>query len=446
MQRIISGGQRQGKTNFCVIKLKSYLQSTDRHIYTNLPIYPDIIAKQLTHCESRNPINFHEEMKIILARIHIIRKFPTWDELRDFRKKNPVYCSMHRQRDRELDFVLDESGNKTSEIAVNHERLFFPISCIYKFWEYKRYNSVIMIDEIYNYFSSLDYKKKGEDVQERRFQLLNYVLQHGHDKDDLYFITHDVSLIDINVQKGVQYTYVCYNSLNRNMIPADVIKKYPNILSGFRGLKHLYMYFIIEGFDRDNKTKDPDDYWQFRADKENFKCYNSFSKREGARHKIFLNKVSDSASAASSDINKSKFQILREFFVQAWPQFLIMFIFLSFIWFAYKAVYKLIYENTKVVAASPDKSKPVAAETVNNVSPGESSKVEKKLTRKVKITGITSNSLFYDDGFRIEKGGVYEGFNVIDIGRVFCTFGVNGKIYRVSTSGIRSEIPVEPKN
>ncbi len=450
MQKIISGGQRQGKTNFCVLKMKSYLKGTDRHIYTNLPVHPDIIAKQILKSESRNPINinFHEDMKELLSRIHIIRRFPAWDELRNFRKKNPIYCSLHFQRDRKLDFeteeVLQMDGSKllvkTDKVAVNHERLFFPIECIYEFWRYKRYNSVIMIDEIYNYFNAVDYKRKGEDIQERRLQLLNYVLQHGHDKDDLYLITHDISLIDLNIQKGVQYTYVCYNSLYKNMIPNDVIKRYPNILGGFRGLKNLYMYFIIEGFERNNTSKDPDDFWRFRADKENFLCYDSFSKREGAKHKILLNKVADSSKLASSDINKSKFQILREFLVQAWPQLLIMVVFCMFIYFCYATIHKLISRNSAVKTV--DQVKGQGDETKEE---GKGKKEEAKVPmRKVKITGITSNCIFYDDGFRIEKGGVYEGFEIVKIDRVYTDVRAGGKLYRVATRGIRTEVEDKP--
>lgn len=445
MYYVIVGGQRQGKTNLCAKKMKSYLINTDRHIYTNLPINPDIIAKQITKSESNNPINFHEEMKEIIERIHIIRRFPDWEELRKFRNKNPLFCAMHKWRERTKDFEYDKTiiddeermKNRKLIMPVDHNRIFFPIDCIYRFWDYKRYNSVIMFDEIYNYFPTISYVKKTEEVQEKRFALLNYVLQHGHDKDDLYFITHDIDLIDKNILVSIQYTYKCYNSLHRNMIPADVLKRYDKLIGWMRGLKNLYMYFIVEGYDKDNNTKEPSDFWQFRADKELFLCFESFSKREGSKHKIILNKVADKASASSSDINKSKFQILKEFAVQAWPQILIMICIIMFIFFVYRQVYKLIYKGRQTEVNKVVKKE----ESV----PSESRKEDKKIVRKkVKISGITPNCIFYDDGYRIEKGSVYEGLIVADIGRTFCVFECNGKTYRVTTNSIRTETDIEP--
>lgn len=439
MQYIITGGQRNGKTYFCTLKMKGYLQATERHFYTNLPVHPDIISREIIKVNSINVINIHEELRPVVSRIHIMRRFADFSELREFRIKNPVFCLMHVYRDRTKDyeFDLNSDGEKVYRvnpdtgkkiIAFNPERLFYPIECLLEYWKFLRYNSIVMIDELYNYFNAMESRKS--DLQERRMQLQSHLKQHGHDKHDIYLISHDIEDIDPVIRKCCQYIYYCYNSLYTNMIPNDVIKRYPNILSGFRGLKHMYMYFIVEGFEKRNKTDFPDDVWKLRADSKIFGCYNSFSRGEG-QHKRILDRVSSCAS--SSDINRSKWLVFKAFFSQAWIHFLIMGIFIAFIYFAYQAVFALIY--------GPDLKKKeekqiVKKDEVKPVSKSEN-KPEKK---KVKLTGITPNCLFYDDGYRIHKGGVYEGFEVVDIGRVFCSFKFDGKIYRVSTNGIRTEV------
>ncbi|MEI6421481.1 MAG: zonular occludens toxin domain-containing protein [Lentisphaerota bacterium] len=455
MQYIITGGQRNGKTYFCVMKMKSYLQCTERHFYTNLPVHPDIISREIVKVNSVNTINLHNDLKPVVSRIHIMRRFADFSELRDFRIKNPVFCLQHVYRNRSLDYefdmveILDGNGNPTGEkskiyrlnedgkkiLAFNPERLFFPIDCILEYWKYLRYNSIVMIDELYNYFNALASRKS--ENQDRRIQLQSHLKQHGHDKHDIYLISHDIDDIDPVIRKCCQYIYYCYNSLYTNMIPNEVIKRYPNILSGFRGLKHMYMYFIVEGFEKRNKTDYPDDLWKFRADKRIFACYNSFSRGEG-QHKRILDKVSDSAS--SSDINRSKWLIFRSFISQAWIHFLILGIFITFIYFCYRAVFALIYagdiRKTEKVSAEVE-SKTKHQDVLTDVV-----KVEKV---KVKIMGVTPNCIFYNDGYKIQKGGIYEGFEVVDIGRVFCTFVRDGKMYRVATNGVRTEGDPLPK-
>lgn len=444
-QRIITGGQRQGKTYFCVCKMISYLLETDRHIYTNLPVYPDIIAKKIVKRKGHH-VNHHNEMIRYLSRIHIIRKFPTFDELRDFRKKSPLWCGLYMHRDRNLDYEKDDKGDFVlidgeKVIASNPDRLFYPIECILEFWKYKRFNSIIMLDEIYNYFNALDYRAKGQGVQDRRLELLKYSRQHGHDKDDIYFISHHIDDIDSNLRKGNQYTYKCYCSLYQNMLPADILKKYPISLGWLRGLKHLKMFFIVEGYERDNDSETPDDYWRFLPDKSIFACYNSFSKREGSKHKQLLGNVADS-SGTSSDINKSKIQVLKEFLFQAWLPISVLLFIIFFIYGVYCQVYNIVYRTGKVKVENTEKS--VVKDEKKEVKKGE--KVVQKLNKKpVKLSGITSNSLYYDDGYRIEKGGIYEGFEIVEIGRVATVVKRDGKEYRVSTRGIRTETEIEQK-
>ena len=45
MLYVITGKQRAGKSYFSVTIMQDYLKSSNRPIYTNLPLHPDIICK-----------------------------------------------------------------------------------------------------------------------------------------------------------------------------------------------------------------------------------------------------------------------------------------------------------------------------------------------------------------------------------------------------------------
>ena len=183
----ITGKQRAGKSYFCVTIVQDYLRSCTRPIYSNLPLHPDIICKMLF----RSPARY----ALALRRIHLFRKFRSFGEAREFYRKNPDWCKLHQ--------IIPDDGIK-------------------EFWRHTEANSVIILDELYQYFSALDYRDKSDDVMSRRRELLAYTRQHGHYKDDMFLISHSESDLDTNIRRGIQYLYVVSNS------------KYSNIMEGKR--------------------------------------------------------------------------------------------------------------------------------------------------------------------------------------------------------------------
>ena len=67
MLNLITGKQRSGKSYFCVTLLIDYLQRSNRHLYTNLPINPDILCDIACGGRIKYPAQYNQYM----SRLHI---------------------------------------------------------------------------------------------------------------------------------------------------------------------------------------------------------------------------------------------------------------------------------------------------------------------------------------------------------------------------------------
>jgi len=426
---LIVGLPRQGKTLFCVKKIIAYLEETDRHIYTNLPLNPDRLVRQIVKGGGRNPLNQFDEYRSYLRRIHLFKSFSSRADYVKFRKKNPLWL-------REVRAVKDDFLNVSPVDAfsdVRRERflleyqvfrLFIPLRNIVTFWIYHTRNAVGFYDEIYQFFNSIDYKDRTKDDLRRQLQLYNN--QHGHYSDDLYLIAHVERQIDANIRDVVMYTYKCINSKYRNIIPESQIKKRPLIMNCFRGLKHMFQFFIVEGYQPDATV--PSDEWTYRADPALFECYESQSTAENLKGKLVQARSEDESSL---DFNMSRWDILLNWVRQAWPHWIVLAAVISFFGLVAYNVLRLLAHDDKSKSSAPVSApSPVSASSSAGTAPPGNSKT-------YKIRAVTSNMVLFDDGFRIKRGDDYEGFKVLSVGRDVCVLERGGKRYTVRTDGVR---------
>ncbi len=369
MLYVITGKQRAGKSYFSVTIMQDYLKSSNRPIYTNLPLHPDIICKGLF----RSPAKY----SLALRRIFLFKKFRSFGEAREFYKKNPDWCKLHQ--------VIEEKK-------------------ILRFWQVTQANAVIVLDELYQYFSSTDYRDKSDDTAERRRELLAYTRQHGHYKDDMFLISHSESDLDVNIRRGVQYLYVIRNA------------KYSNIFERFtwlKGLKWPVQFFIIRGYEHGDKEYS--DSWSLFPRKHVFQCYDSFSRAESVPGKSLPDE-----NATSTDTGTN---VLKNFLH-----------FVSCLWLPLAFVscmviggcvgwneYLNFVKNQKVV-----------------ISPGAGGNIEKKQPEKIveqiqeqqpvlfySPLAVSPNRLVYP-GITLKIGDVYEGNKIVRFDRRAVYFADGG--------------------
>lgn len=265
MLSVITGKQRAGKTYYCVTLIVSYLQKTTRNIYTNLPLNPDILCNYACKGKLKNPALYEAYLK----RLHIFVNFKNKQRknITPFKKLNPDYFSCHK---------------------VNHTQLL-SLDKIRTFWKITEPNSIMLLDELYQFFSASDVF--DTTTKELRKELLTYSRQHGHFKDDMYLVSHSQHDLDIHIRRGIQRQFVISNS------------KYTNIfenVSWLRGLKYPNQFFIVKAYEY-GETEISDRYI-VHPEKIIFKCYNSFSTAETLSKKA----VSEDAKNSDSGVDNKE--------------------------------------------------------------------------------------------------------------------------------------------
>lgn len=423
MNFLVEGKPRNGKSYFLTYKTLLYLCESDRHFYSNIPIKPDAMAEYVWKHRYDCHFNRGGILRDIFSRVHFFHKFSLQGG-KDFIRENPNWNAErkrinieYRQAKWRLDLCTDKEEIKKLRNIVKFYQinaLLRSMDVISEFWIYCKRNSVIMIDEVYNYFSALDYKDKSRDSFRR--QLLTFSRQHGHLSMDVYLISHSESDIDKHLREGVSYYYECFNSKYKPLVPLEIIQKRPFLLGWLRPWKHFRFFFIVEGRPSSEKVFMHD--WRLFPDPEIFNCYHSHSDPENLLG-IVNEKRNDNEQ--SSDINQSTFQMVRESLVLAIPHLVI----LGVVFFA---VFQT-YSHIKKLMSKDD----VADTEVVNVE-NKVSEQEKKI---FKIVGVSSNSIIYDDGFKLKKGDKYHDAIIEKIGKNECVVSVSGKSYRIGTDKVR---------
>ncbi|HBC86193.1 MAG TPA: hypothetical protein DCZ94_04480 [Lentisphaeria bacterium] len=397
MLSVITGKQRAGKTYYCVKEIIfPVLNDSKRHVFTNLPINPDYLVRYM----SRNLFEHSE----LMSRIHIFMD-TSFFSLREFQRKNPMFFRHFKEN------IISDKNIKS-------------------FWEHVKENSVIIFDEIYEYFSSTDYLDKSEKNVDLRKKLLSVSRQHGHFKQDIFLVSHSYQDLDSFIKRGIQYLYVVRNS------------KYTNIVNSrwFTGLKWPVQFFIVEGFEFGEKSAA--DRFFIPSKKEIFRCYNSFSNSRV----VGRNFVNDKTQS-STDYNQSIWVGLRKFFRQFKMTLIFFTCLILGVFFCFKAYLKMAmapiqvkYKNENI-----DKSKAVAENNV--VSKSEkplSAPVEKKdqkeKTEEIKVKLRTDKLIKYSNGISIRVGELYKGYQIekIDKDFVYCT-DASGKRFKCSHLGVIRE-------
>lgn len=414
---VITGLPRNGKSYYCCCRIIEDLISSDRTVYTNLPVHPDFIARHVALQKHKQRNEYYLDLlDSVLMRIRLFKTFSSLSELRAFRKKNPLWCRLHRSRNRRHD---DDPAA---------DRLLFPFGWLADYWNHTKANSLFYLDECYQIWNYLDASERSKEAKERRKELQNYMRMHGHDGDDVFLISHKDRDLDQFILDTCSYRINVRNSKYWPIIPQEIIDKYW-WLGWLASLRWPWQFFIIRTFIGDEKT--PHRSFFKLCNYMIFKCYDSNSRPNGLKNRCYSH-----AKNSSGDLKRSYFRELKEWFSDSWPALLVLGILISFVYGIYTGI-KGMLSPKPVKVATVQSSKPdvpVVSQNKNSVPP-----VEKPL----KIVAVTNNSIIYDTGLTIRVGEIYryenESFNVLSVGRYMVELEHirTKQRFRLSTSGIR---------
>lgn len=411
---MIVGKQRSGKTFFCVSLIVDYLRHYQkRPLYFNLPINPDILAR---YAAGKDVILFQE----YLRRLHYFAKFNHLSDAKAWHKTNPIYVSLNRtSRDFKDKFKVDGKYNFTLDYYLRSDRLIFPQACITHYWRYTKNNCVTFLDEVYQWFHNSSAFSRDAEMINYRKELLTYTRQHGHSKDDLFLISHDMSDVDVSIRKGVQYLYEVRNSKYTNMFEWRWL----------RGLKWPIQFFIINGYEFGEKV--PSDTFTYRTNQRIFKCYNSFSVAET------LTKFSSSdANQQSSDTGVNFWWNLKRFIAQSWIGWLFLISAVFGIYYGYLIITDKNIFDTSVKVSTNNELKKSSDESHQNLD--TENQAQNNVIKKVNIIAVTPNSVNWADGFKLKRGDIYNGFKVHQITKNSVIFFARpNNFYTIPLSGSR---------
>lgn len=419
---LIAGLQGSGKSFFCTRHMTDQLKETDRHIYTNVSVHPDQIARIVLRERYYKTGGFFycSNLDIILSRIHIFKVFTSRADLERFRRLNPLYCALHLARDRSYD-----------ESKTGNQKLIFHLREIFKFWNISYSNCLFYFDESYQFFKSSDGAKRDKKTKERREELQTYILHHRHFDDDVYVISHKEEYLDKNILFGTRY--VVRNMRNYPIIPEEVLSKYW-WLRLFGSITRPYQFFRAYVFvGEDKKYLSTRDLW---PSAKIFRCYDSKAPAETLGKIITHNQE----EAESGDYGRSYFKELRQWLRDSWTQLLVAF-FLGYTFFS--IVYYLftasVSPSTFNGITGGSKNKDVKKSKINNNSllkgQGGNNNIDRKNDKKV--TAVSPSAIYFSDNTCIRKGGKYEIKGVIcdvlSVSSDYVLFGAGDKKFKVST-------------
>jgi hypothetical protein len=424
---LISGLQGSGKSFFCARHIIDQLRDTERHIYTNVSIHPDRIACIVLRERYAKTRQFFWASKVdlILSRIHIFKAFTSRAEYLRFKKINPLYCALHRNRDRSLD---------KSKTGLS-QKLLFHLSEIMEFWDVSRSNCIFYFDESYQFWRSSDGAKRDKDTKERRERLQTYILHHRHFDDDVYVISHKEEYLDKNILFSVRY--VVRNMRDYPIIPDDILAKYWWLrLVG--SITRPYQFFRAHVFVGDEKKyKSTQDVW---PSKKIFDCYDSKAPAETLGKVI----THDQEKAVSGNYGRSWFRDLRDWFRDSWTQlllaFFVVYTVISIFYNLFKADFGDALNSTFNKKGSSDSQavkQPEGSKKSKPLKKGQGGKAsEPEPEKEKKVTAVSPNAIYFSDGSCIRKGCKYEikGVlcDVIGVDNNFVEFACQGKRFRIS--------------
>lgn len=400
MLNLITGKQRSGKSYFCVTLLIDYLRQCSRHIYTNLPVNPDILCDIACGGRLKYPVQYNQ----YLSRIHVFVNYAGRNRhsFKEFKRLNPDFCKMHHSF-----YSADYKRNLL--IPVGRDNFM-----IRQFWRYTYSNAVIFLDEVYEIFGAIDQLSKGREI---RKEMLSYAKQHGHFKDDLFLITHDPADIDKIIRKSLNKQYVVRNS------------KYQNIIENrlFKGLRWPVQFFMIKGYEYgEREAQDQFNIWPKQRV---FQCYNSFNVSD------FLDKDSASFESTSSDTAIDHAANWRNFGKQAFPAFLMLFGicvgFFVLIWGGFQFVSQS--SSTSSVSSESESESVDHQQMSSDIADTSAPQTQVPFVAKT-IKLVTPYKIIFSDDQTIIIGGTYRGYVVKKITPDYIILNRGSDYYRMSLS------------
>ncbi len=418
---IISGLPRNGKSYYCCTRMIDDLVNDKRSIYTNLPINPDVIARVVAVRLCPASEYYLDRFEDTLRRIHLFITFKSIADYRRFKKINPRFCALHRARSKQYDNDL-----------IYSQRLFFAFELLVDYWNYCRANSIFYFDECYQIWNYLDQSERSGDAKDRRKELQNYMRMHGHDKDDIFLITHKERDLDRFILDTCSYRINVRNSKYWPVIPEEFTIKYW-WLSWLASLRWPVQFFILRTFIGDEKTCHRSFFK--RSSRIVFKCYNSHSAPNGLKNRGV------SESAGSSDFKKGYFSELREWFFDALPALIILSLLVATAVGLYNGLKSMIRPSKKPAAVADSAAVAGVPGKVQNKDKQRAGDPVKDKTASLAITAVSPTALYYNDGTVLRIGDVHEvkgvPFTVIALNRSYVTFSCRGKNYQVRSLGIK---------
>lgn len=281
----IQGLMGAGKSYVAVNRwLREELESSTRHIYTNLPLARvDESDPESDYWIVRELYKKLPNRRAAMARIHKLiskERIPT-DEL-----GNPLTYQ-----------PLDEEGEIIEDalpvvLGLKHG--------VKEFWYFTQPNSVVFLDEVADIWPTEERKNRPDSMK-------SYIRHHRHYKDDLFFMFQDKEDIDPDLRRKIQKLFICENSTKRNM--------FDNWM--FRGLKWPIQFFMVRGYlgraavglaeDSMKRLTCEDSFWVFPK-RIGYRNYHSFSQAG-----TLQGKRAATQAALSSDFNPSLWPKVKDF-------------------------------------------------------------------------------------------------------------------------------------
>ena len=408
---LITGLPRNGKSYYSVTRIVDDLITTEKNVYTNLPVHPDILCRHVAVLKyNKKTERYLDILDSVMRRLHIFRTFTSLSELKAFYNRNPNFCRLHSRRDRSKDNTLF------------NDRLVFPFVYLVDYWNHTRANSLFYLDECYQIWNYLDSSERSKEAKERRKELQNYMRMHGHDGDDIFLITHKERDLDTFILDTLSYRINVRNSKYWPIIPQEFIDKYW-WLGWLASLRWPAQFFMLQTFIGDEKL--PHRQFFKRCNRFIFRCYDSQSRPNGLRNRGYNSNV------ASSDHGTSYWKEFKEWFFDSLPAILILSMLIVGAYGFYRGIRSMLQPRkpkqsvTKIVRKNPETSALV--------------KTEKHTYHK--LLSHMPTALYFDHGLIIRKG---EFFNYedkeyfvsgVDRNYIYCRYG--GNDCTISTRAIK---------
>lgn len=400
---IMGAGKTYVATNFFMV---DELLNGNRHIYTNLPIKPDVIAR---HLSRGKPTRYRE----IIDRLHILEN-----------KESPVLDAEGKP------LMVRESKKPDAPLVP---LMLNEIRC---FWRFTQPNSVIILDECADWFNARDWKSNAELGAEEN-ELQSYVNHHRHYKDDLYIVCQNIDDIDKQIRTKFHHLYRVANSLKENMFEWKFLK----------GVKWPIQFFKVRVYHPRN-LREPEETFTVWPRSAGFKRYDSFSASERIPGKALPPKES-----ASSDYGQSYWRRMSLWLSRSWQLLMWAAGFLGGVGGVAWVVYGLIFLDSNTVAqvvtregSAPVVVQPVKAESKpapsavgavtapapvgNTVAQPAGNPVEVPKTpeppKPPHVVLVATGMFKTSDGKWYRVGDDYEGKRILhfDTNAIYCADGV----------------------